>query len=265
VNLINNKKTIYGPVKSWRFGLSLGVDPIYETSICSFNCLYCQLGDIQQVTTERKIYVPTQKILQDFREILNEEEFDVITFSGSGEPTLASNLGEIAREFKKLRPHTPLLTLSNATLLHLPAVRQDLQYMDRVIAKLDAPNTQALQLMNRPAEGVSLESIIMGIKAFRKEFSGQLDIQMMFMPGNIDLADDFVGYLKDINPDTVQLNTPLRPYPLQWDRENRGKHHTDERDYETRQLRTISPEDAIRLEETLREKTGLNVLSVYRE
>lgn len=264
-NLSQNEKAVYGPVKSWRFGSSLGIDPIFEISTCSFNCVYCQLGNIQKVTTERKVYVPTQKVISDFKAVLEtENKFDVITFSGSGEPTLAENLGEIISQLKELSPQTPILVLTNSTLLHLPEVQDNLKEADRVIVKLDAPNNETLQMMNRPAEGVSITSILEGILAFKKTYTGELDVQMMFMPLNLDEINDLAELLKKIQPDVVQLNTPLRPYPMSWHRDSRGN-HVDQREYEVRTLRVITKEEATFIEETLREKTGLNILSVYRE
>lgn len=258
-----NQKAVYGPVRSWRFGWSLGIDPIFEISTCSFNCIYCQLGHIQTVTSERKIYVSTQKVIEDFKGFL-DKPCDVITFSGSGEPTLALNLAEMASQIKILKPQTPLLCLTNSTLLHLPAVQKDLQVMDRVIVKLDAANDKTLQQMNRPAEGISLESILNGIKAFQKNYKGKLDVQMMFMPINLSQIEDLATLLNEINPDTVQLNTPLRPYPIEWNRNSRGN-HTENRDYEVRTLKVISKEEAENIQNTLKERTKLNILSVYRE
>ncbi|MDX1919340.1 MAG: radical SAM protein [Candidatus Caenarcaniphilales bacterium] len=265
INQIQNEKAVYGPVKSWRFGWSLGIDPIFEISTCSFNCIYCQLGNIQKVTTERKVYVSTEKVISDFKDVLaSGSSFDVITFSGSGEPTLATNLGEIVSELKVLSPQTPILVLTNSTMLHLPEVQENLKNVDRVIVKLDAPNDEILQMMNRPAEGVSINSILEGILAFQKVYKGELDIQMMFMPLNLKEIDDLAGLLKQIQPEVVQLNTPLRPYPLSWHRDSRGNHYS-EREYEVRTLRVITKEEATFIEETLRAKTGLKVLSVYRE
>jgi wyosine [tRNA(Phe)-imidazoG37] synthetase (radical SAM superfamily) len=109
-----------------------------------------------------------------------------------------------------------------------------------------------------------LDGILNGIRALKNDFGGKVDVQMMFMPANIHRARDFVPLLQDIAPDTIQLNTPKRPYPLSWHRESRGNHH-QARDYETRQLRVITQEEAKELEETLRQETGLKVLSVYRE
>jgi wyosine [tRNA(Phe)-imidazoG37] synthetase (radical SAM superfamily) len=258
-----NQKTVYGPVHSWRFGSSLGLDPIFEISTCSFNCIYCQLGNIQKITTERKIYVPTEKVIADFKEFL-DKPFEVITFSGSGEPTLALNLKEIAEQIKILKPQIPLLCLTNSTLLHLPEVQENLQIMDRVIVKLDAGDNKTLQQMNRPADGVSLESIIAGIKAFKAVYKGKLDVQMMFMPVNLNQLEDLAILLKEIQPDTVQLNTPLRPYPIEWNRDSRGN-HTENRTYTTRTLKVVSKKEAETIQNTLRERTNLNILSVYRE
>ncbi len=258
-------KTIYGPVLSWRFGKSLGIDIIFEISTCSFNCIYCQLGQIQKVTLERKVYVSTEKIIDDLKEFLNQNiEFDVITFSGSGEPTLAENLGEAAAEIKKLCPNKSLQVLTNSTMLLMPEVQENLKIMDRVICKLDAATDKTLRQINRPAEGISLENIVEGIKSFKKSFKGILDIQMMFMPLNLSQIDDLANLLKEIQPANVQLNTPLRPYPMKWQRENRGNHLPEDL-VETRQLKVITKQEAEFIEKTLRDKTGLNISSVYRE
>ena len=231
-------KTIYGPVLSWRFGKSLGIDVIFEISTCSFNCIYCQLGQIQRVTPERKVYISSEKVINDLKEFLSKNiEFDVITFSGSGEPTLATHLGE---------------------------VQKDLELIDRVICKLDAANDKTLKQINRPAENINIENIVAGIKSFKQSFKGILDIQMMFMPLNLAQIEDLANLLNEIQPASVQLNTPLRPYPMQWHRENRGNHLPEDLT-ETRQLKVISKEEAEFIEKTLKDKTGLNISSVYRE
>ena len=122
--------TIYGPVKSWRVGQSLGVDLLFKTSICSFRCIYCQLGKIELPTRERQIYVPTEKVLEDL-EASDWRSADVITLSGSGEPTLALNMGEVIRALKE-RTGKPVMVLTNATTLGDPQVRKELAEADRV-------------------------------------------------------------------------------------------------------------------------------------
>lgn len=258
-----NESTVYGPVKSWRFGMSLGVDPIFDTSRCSFNCIYCQLGNICDLTLERKIYVPTERILSDFKNFLNDkknEKLDVITVSGMGEPTLAKNLGEIARELKTLSNRTPIIILTNSTLLGDPEVMKDLASFDRVIAKLDAFSQESLQTINRPCESIDFDNIVSGLKAFRKFYKGLFDLQLMFTPLNLKFKDKYISILNELSPDTVQINTPTRPYPLSWHRENRGK-HSDEREYEIRKLARISSEEAEELKDFFKKQTGLNIIS----
>ncbi|HMS11341.1 MAG TPA: radical SAM protein, partial [Pyrinomonadaceae bacterium] len=107
--------SIYGPVDSWRLGRSLGVDVLCVDSICSFECVYCQLGKINRVTTDRGVFVPTEKIIRDLQ-MADWRSADVITFSGSGEPTLAANLGEIITAIRELTGE-PIAILTNSTLL----------------------------------------------------------------------------------------------------------------------------------------------------
>ena len=256
-----NASTIYGPVRSWRVGNSLGVDLLFQTSICSFRCIYCQLGKIQIPTTERKVYVPTARVMADL-EASDWRSADVITFSGSGEPTLALNLGEVIQAVKA-RTAKPVAVLTNATLLGDPAVRADLREADRVFCKLDASSDEMLARIDRPVEGITLRGIVSGIKALKAEYPGFLAVQSMFMPSNLKDLEAFAGFLRDIGPAQVQLNTPLRPVPREWYLGSRGN-HDGEAPVETVKLRPISRDDAVDLERALRSMTGLDVVNVYR-
>ncbi len=257
-------KTVYGPVKSWRFGFSLGIDPIFETSTCSFNCVYCQLGHIQEITSQHKVYVPTEKIFNDFKEHLEtNSKIDVITFSGSGEPTLASNLKEIILGLRDLAPKLPQYILTNATELHHASVRDAVSLLDKVIVKIDAADEDLFKRVNRPAPGISLTSVIDGILELKKTSNVDVEVQSMFMPMNDKEFEDYAKILKLIEPSAVQLNTPKRPYPLSWHRENRGNHEGIF-DYEVRELKVITPDRAKEIESRLTELTGLTILSVYR-
>lgn len=260
LQLTGHVSTIYGPVKSWRYGYSLGVDLIRDISTCSFNCIYCQLGNIQVKTIERKNYVETQQVLNDL-ENSDWKKADIITFSGSGEPTLAANLKEILAEVKT-RTHKPTLVLTNATTLHLPEVQEALMLSDNVAVKLDAPDDATFQQMNRPVDGVSLSQIIEAIKAFKKIYKGKLSVQSMFMPANIGQAQALAKVIKEIQPDELQLNTPKRPYPLSWHVDSRGN-HVENPEYKTVKLNTISIEQANEIEALLKAETGVKVLSIY--
>ncbi|MDB5098354.1 MAG: Radical domain protein [Cyanobacteria bacterium RYN_339] len=255
--------TIYGPVRSWRVGQSLGVDLLFKTSICSFRCIYCQLGKIEDHTAKRDIYVSTEKVMADLEES-NWREADIITFSGSGEPTLAANLPEVIHAIKA-RTGKPVMVLTNATMLNDPQVRLDLLEADKVFCKLDAADDRMLQLIDRPVPGVTVRSIVDGIKALRAEFKGYLAIQAMFMPQNTKDVEAFAGLLNEIKPDEVQLNTPLRPVPKGWYIEARGNHERESAPYESYELKHLSREDAVALEARLRELTGLKIVSVYKD
>src|SRR5437764_5838293 len=124
MTIAESSKTVYGPVCSWRAGLSLGVDLLSVNSICSFRCLYCQLGKINLHTTKRKVYVPTERVITDLLRS-SWHVADIITLSGSGEPTLAANMGEVIRQIKTLTGK-PILVLTNATTLGDRSVRREL-------------------------------------------------------------------------------------------------------------------------------------------
>lgn len=259
-----NQSTVYGPVKSWRYGMSLGIDPIFSTSTCSFNCIYCQLGNIQNVTREIKEYVSTEKVISDYQEFLHKGiHHDVITFSGSGEPTLASNLGEMAKAIKLLSPAIPLLVLTNSTELTHQKVIENLNFVDKVIVKIDASDEATFQKINRPASGITLNSTIESIVEFKKHFKGSIEVQSMFMPINLKNLEEFAQILLRVKPDVVQLNTPKRPYPMEWHRENRGNHKLIF-DYDTRELKKVNVEEAQTIEQYLKNKTGLEIHSVYQ-
>ncbi|MBI1784406.1 radical SAM protein, partial [Candidatus Sumerlaeota bacterium] len=152
---------VYGPVRSWRFGRSLGIDPIGALSTCSFNCIYCQLGEIQVVTSERREFIPTPRLIEDLKKV-DWEEVDVVTFSGSGEPTLATNLGEMIHHIKTTY-QKPVHILTNATLFQSAEVRGEVLEADVIACKLDAASDEMLRKFNRPAGGISLNSIVDGI------------------------------------------------------------------------------------------------------
>jgi len=241
---------VYGPVRSWRFGWSLGIDLLLETSICSFNCTYCQLGAIQRVTTEQRIYVPTSQMIEDLRAV-QWNGIDVVTFSGSGEPTLALNLGEAIEQVKSLSGGKPVTILSNATLFRDAATRQRVLRADRVVCKLDAPNQKMFERVNRPAPGVRVEAVVEGIRLLRAEYRGILAFQCMFMPMNVDGAEEIARLAGEIGPDEIQVNTPLRPYPRKWFLGARGAHEPGEVPDGVK-LKTISEEETRHIVDAMR-------------
>jgi wyosine [tRNA(Phe)-imidazoG37] synthetase (radical SAM superfamily) len=228
---------IYGPVPSWRLGRSLGVDMVSQPEkTCSFNCVYCQLGPTRHHTAQRREFVPVARLVAEL-EALPPLEVDTVTFSGTGEPTLAGNLGEAIAAVKERLP-APVAVLTNASLLPDPEVRADLARADTVAAKLDAPTEALLQEVNRPVPGITLAGIVAALRLFRQEYRGRLALQVMFIEANESAAETLAALARQIAPDEVQVNTPLRPCPVP----------------------PLPPEAIRRLQQAF---TGLRVVSVY--
>jgi len=136
-------KYIYGPVYSWRMGMSLGIDPITaDKKICNFDCIYCQLGRTTRFYTEREDFVPVDDIIKEI-ESLPPVDIDYYTFSGRGEPTLAKNLGAMIKAVRKLTKGK-VAVITNAALIGQQAVQDDLMLADLILAKLDAGDDHAL-------------------------------------------------------------------------------------------------------------------------
>jgi len=203
-------KYIYGPVSSWRVGSSLGVDLLSQKEkICSFDCIYCQLGKTKKPTITRHLYIPQGEILKELS-ALPEMSIDYITFSGRGEPTLAKNLGSMINAVKKLRRES-IAVITNSSLMNRQDVQEELFPANFVIAKLDASSQGSFVLVNRPFQGIEFDAILEGIKEFKRHFQGKLALQIMFMKENVQYAGEIACITKDICPDEIQINTPLRP------------------------------------------------------
>src|SRR5215211_3844825 len=178
--------TVYGPVTSWRVGRSLGVDLLCVDSVCSFRCVYCQLGRINVHTNERRVFVPTGRVLEDLR-ASDWRGADAVTLSGSGEPTLAANLGEVIRGIKRMTGK-PVVVLTNSAHLRDAHVRRELARADSIFCKLDAADEETFRRVNRPAAGVTLRTTFEGIRRLRAEYTGRLGIQLMLLPLNRERA-----------------------------------------------------------------------------
>ncbi len=203
-------KTVYGPVASWRLGRSLGIDLICGPKACSFDCTYCQLGKTINKTAERGLFVESAEAEKSLEDALKLAEADIVTFSGSGEPTLAKNIGECIGIAKRLTD-LPIAVLTNSSLLGEKDVRRELSGADEVVAKLDAPNQELFEEINVPVKGITFENTLVGIKKFRKGFKGKFALQCMFLERNRDRAGEIAELAMDIMPDEVEINTPYRP------------------------------------------------------
>jgi len=216
---------VYGPVPSWRLGRSLGIDPLLPPKTCTFDCIYCQLGrTINKILRPESIEttVKVDKVLKDLETALRgiaPESIDYVTFSGTGEPTLNLELGEMIVQIRKLTGEIPIAVLTNASLVNRKDVRTNLTKADLIVAKLDAPNQKLFETINRPAEGLKLDTIIEGLKLLRREASCRLALQIMFLESDVGVryntesncVEALIESVDAIKPDEVEVNTPTRP------------------------------------------------------
>ena len=204
---------IFGPVPSRRLGFSLGVD-LTGRKLCSLDCVYCQLGPTPHKTVARRQYVPITDIVTELKRTLrNGRRIDFITLSGSGEPTLNSQIGPLIKAIKKITK-IPVAVLTNGTLLTNPRVFQALLNADMVAPSLDAVSQAVFRKVNRPHESLKAAQIIKALVDFRQKFTGQIWLEILFVKGVNDSAAEvarFVRQVERIKPDKVHLNTVVRP------------------------------------------------------
>jgi len=213
------RQHIFGPVSSRRLGRSLGID-LVPFKTCTYNCVYCECGATTYRTTRREIFFPVKDLFTELREFLSSSPFlEYITFSGSGEPTLSLSIGEVIRFLKHNYPQYQVAVLTNGSLLSDPDVRRDLLPADVILPTLSTVVKQTFLKIHRPDPGISLESILTGLVQFRKEYSGEIWLEVFIIPGINTSDEELAGLrkiLKDINPDRVQLNTLDRPGTEEW-------------------------------------------------
>ena len=220
----------YGPVASWRYGRSLGVDITTPPKKCTYNCIYCQLGPTKKhVTTPEDIHddIPlSREIIQEVGETLDRLErktVDVVTFSGTGEPTLNPGIGLIESKIRDIADDLPIILLTNASLLPRKEVRKSIENFDIITAKYDAGDEDTFKRINHPAKGsFKLQEIQNGIKQLHGEMKGLLALEVMLLRGPKGLTNiegsprsTLIEGIIDVNPDIVQIYTPWRPAAIQ--------------------------------------------------
>ena len=205
---------VFGPVNSRRLGRSLGIDPIMR-NICCQDCIYCEAGKTEILTTKRDEYVAPDDIISALEEVLKDApELDYITFSGLGEPTLNSKIGDVIRYLKKNYPQYPVCVLTNGMLLGDPQVQQDIAEADLVIPSLDGSNAEEFSLVNRPGNEIDFDTFIAGLTQFTHIFKGKIYLELFIVPGLNDSDDSiarFAEIIRTMRLDKIQLNALDRP------------------------------------------------------
>jgi wyosine [tRNA(Phe)-imidazoG37] synthetase (radical SAM superfamily) len=210
---------LYGPVPSRRLGRSLGID-LVPHKICTYDCIYCQIGNTTEKTLVRKEYVPVSDILREVGRFLKEETspIDHLSLAGSGEPTLHSKIRSIIDGLKKMTL-IPVAVITNGFLFWEPEVREDLLQADIVLPSLDAVSQEVFVRINRPRAGHSIEKVIEGLVDFRKIYKGQIWLEILFCKGINEGKEELMRMKKvvdRIEPDCIHLNTVIRPPSEKW-------------------------------------------------
>ena len=220
---------IFGPIKSRRLGISLGINLLPDDGkVCTFDCIYCECGlnatrrTKSPLPTRRKVAAALEKKLQEMKEY--GELPDVLTFAGNGEPTIHPNFGEIIDDTIALRdrlcPNAKVSVLTNATLITRDTVFEALKKVDNNILKLDTIDSEYISIVDRPTGRYDLEDIIGRMKAFE----GKAVIQTMFLKGEVDGRNvdntgesyvmPWIAAVKEIAPREVMIYTIDRETPI---------------------------------------------------
>ncbi|MDD5070021.1 MAG: radical SAM protein [Candidatus Omnitrophica bacterium] len=205
----------YGPVPSRRLGSSLGID-IIPSKRCSFNCCYCQVGKTLQKTSRRFSYVDCEKLKKELIQIIKRKPvIDCITLAGSGEPTLHKNLDRIISVVRKVtKRRYPICLITNGSLLYRKTVRDEIKDVDIIMPSLDAANEKTFLKINSPCEGITLDKVLKGLIALRREFKKEIWLEIMLVGGVNDTVGEaraFKVLVDNIKPDKLQINLPVRP------------------------------------------------------
>jgi len=211
----------YGPVPSRRLGQSLGINNI-PPKICSYSCIYCQLGRTNNMQVKRGTSYKPGEISQNVTKKVEEakvrgEPIDYLTFVPDGEPTLDINLG---KEVEILKPlGIKIAVITNASLIWKKDVQDDLYKADWVSLKIDAVNQNIWHRINRAHRSLKLGKILEGISEFAHAFNGELATETMLIRDvnhNTKELEDIADFIKGLNPKKSYISIPTRPPAEKW-------------------------------------------------
>ena len=204
---------VYGPVPSRRFGLSLGVDLVPHKT-CTFDCIYCQLGPTDCLSSTPKEHYEVDVVLADVARALEDGPMpDVVTLAGSGEPTLFRPLDSLIRGLREIT-EIPLLLITNGSLLWREDVAEAAMGVDILAPSLDAGDPETFLRVNRPHEEISFDRVVRGLSNATRAFGGEIRLEVMLVDGVNDgegTVASIAEILGDLRFDIIEVNTPVRP------------------------------------------------------
>ncbi|MFO8109642.1 MAG: radical SAM protein [Thermoplasmata archaeon] len=215
------KKIAYGPVPSRRLGQSLGINNI-PPKICTYSCIYCQLGRTIDMHMDRKKFYTVDEVVEGVKKkmksaVANDETIDYITFVPDGEPTLDIHLGEEIETVKEFGHK--IAVISNASLIEDEQVRVEVSKADWVSLKIDAVTRSIWKKVNRPHKELDLDGTIEGMYDFAYVYSGELNTETMIIKGVNDETEELkkiAETIYGIGVDKSYLSIPTRPPAEGW-------------------------------------------------
>ena len=206
-------KHVFGPVPSRRLGISLGVDLVVSKS-CNLNCIFCECGATKKIQLERQRFKDMNEILEEISTVLKDIQPDYITFSGSGEPTLSLDLGNISKAIKEdLKYQGKICLITNSLLLADENLMKELEYIDLIVPTLNTLTQDIFEKIVRPDYRTSVEEIRKGfINLNKSKYKGKIWIEIFILENINDNDKNFVdiaNFLKseNIRYNKIQLNT----------------------------------------------------------
>ena len=206
-------KHVFGPVPSRRLGISLGVDLVLSKS-CNLNCIFCECGATKKIQLERQRFKDMNEILNEIQSVLKDIKPDYITFSGSGEPTLSLDLGNISKAIKEdLKYKGKICLITNSLLLANQEVIKELEYIDLIVPTLNTLNQDIFEKIVRPDYRTSVDEIKKGfINLNNSNYKGKIWIEIFILENINDSEENFIEIADFLNSeniryDKIQLNT----------------------------------------------------------
>ena len=206
-------KHVFGPVPSRRLGVSLGVDLVVSKS-CNLNCIFCECGATKKIQLERQRFKDMNEILNEIQSVLKDIKPDYITFSGSGEPTLSLDLGNISKAIKEdLKYKGKICLITNSLLLANEEVTKELEYIDLIVPTLNTLNQDIFERIVRPDYRTSVDEIKKGfINLNNSNYKGKIWIEIFILENINDSEENFIEIADFLNSeniryDKIQLNT----------------------------------------------------------
>jgi len=214
--------TIFGPIPSRRLGASLGVNNI-PYKICSYNCVYCQVGRTLHMQVKRTLYSNPSEVFDEVKKKVEriretQQNVDYISIVPDGEPTLDSSLGELIERLKELG--LPVAVITNSSLTWDKSVQEDLKKADWVSVKIDAVSPNTWKQINRPHASLSLDEILQGMQEFAGSYTGTLCTETMLVKELNDNPEELTAianFIKSrIRPYKAYIGVPTRPPAEPW-------------------------------------------------